>query len=194
MPQEKLKELRDRGEEITRIIEVPLVAYLGDTAPGPWLVREDVRKAQIAICECTFTEAEHADRAKIGMHMHAEAIAEWLRVLECQGLVLTHLSRRTNLGFARKRIGDLVGPQLMKKVEFLMDYKYNKERYEKQLADNGQLPDELASRARPGGGGGRPMGRPGGGGGAPMRGGPPRGGSGGAGGYGGPSRGPMRPR
>ena len=114
MPQEKLKELRDRGEQITRLLEVPLVAYLGDCAPGPWLVREEVRKAQIAICECTFAEEEHADRAKVGMHMHAEAIAEWLRVLESQNLVLTHLSRRTNLGFARERLTKLAGPQLMK--------------------------------------------------------------------------------
>jgi len=179
LPQEKLKELRDRGEEITRIIEVPLVSYLGDTAPGPWLVREEVRRAQIAICECTFTEPEHADRAKVGMHMHAEAIAEWLRVLESQNLVLTHLSRRTNLGFARERLTKLAGPQLMKKVEFLMDYKYNKERYEKQLADNGQLPDELASRGPRGGG------RPGMG-----RSGPPHA----RGSFGGAPRGQSRPR
>ena len=95
--------------------------------------------------------------------------------------MLTHLSRRTNLGFARERLTKLAGPQLMKKVEFLMDYKINKERYEKQLADNGQLPDELASRGPRPGGGMRPgMGRPGG---APSR-----------GGYGGAPRGPSRPR
>ncbi len=169
LPQDKLKELRDRGTEITRIIEVPLVAFLGDTAPGPALVRDDVRKAQIVICECTFTEPEHKDRAKVGMHMHAEAIAEWLRVLECQTLVLTHLSRRTNLLYARKRLGDLAGPQLVKKIELLMDHKYNKEKYEKQLSDNGQLPERLAklqARGGPGAGAGGP--------GGPGRGGPPR--------------------
>ena len=54
-------------------------------------------------------------------------------------------------------------------VEFLMDYKFNKERYEKQLADNGQLPEHLEKKA--GGPGGRPMRGPGGGGGGrpPMR-------------------------
>ncbi len=170
LPQEKLKELRDRGEQITRVIEVPLVAYMGDTAPGPWLVREDVRKAQIAICECTFTEPEHAERAKVGMHMHAEAIAEWLRVLECQTLVLTHLSRRTNLLYARKRMLDLAGSTLNKKIEFLMDHKFNKERYEKQLVENGQLPPSALNKTGPGapggfGGGGHRGPRPGGGGG-----------------------------
>lgn len=34
MPQEKLRELKDRGVEITRTLEIPLIAYLGDTAPG----------------------------------------------------------------------------------------------------------------------------------------------------------------
>lgn len=174
LPQEKLRELRERGEEITRTLEVPLIAYLGDTAPGPALVREDVRKAQVVICECTFTEAEHNERAKVGMHMHAEAIAEWLRVLECQSLVLTHLSRRTNLLMARDRLTKLAGPNLMRKVEFLMDYKYNKERYEKQLADNGQ-PIPGADRRPPMRAGGPPM-RTGPGGGGP------------------PNRRPMRPR
>src|SRR5262249_17303259 len=77
LPQEKLRELRERNVEITRQLQVPLIAYLGDTAPGPQLVREDVRKAQIVICECTFTEPEHKERARVGMHMYAEAIAEW---------------------------------------------------------------------------------------------------------------------
>lgn len=137
LPQEKLRELKDRNIEITRQLQVPLVAYLGDTQPGPHLVREDVRKAQIVICECTFMEPEHKERAKIGMHMHAEAVAEWLRVLECQHLVLVHVSRRTNLGFARKRLTDLAGPNLMQRVQFLMDYRVNKERYERQVADAG---------------------------------------------------------
>jgi ribonuclease Z len=138
LPQEKLRELRDRGIDITRQLQVPLVAYLGDTQPGPHLIREDVRKAQIVICECTFTEAEHRERAKVGMHMYAEAIAEWLRVLECQHLVLTHLSRRTNLGFARKRLTELAGPQLMQKVQILMDYRTNRERYDRQVAAAGE--------------------------------------------------------
>lgn len=163
LPQEKLKELRERGEEITRVIEVPLVAYLGDTGPTAALVRDDVRKAQIVICECTFTEPEHKDRAKVGMHMHADQIAEWLRVLECQHLVLTHISRRTNLSYVRKRLFDLAGSKAMSKVLLLMDYKHNKERFEKQLADNGQLQvDEKPGRGgKPGGGGGaRRSGRP----------------------------------
>ncbi len=146
MPQEKLRELKERGTEITRVMQVPLIAYLGDTQPGPHLIREDVRKAQIVICECTFAEPEHRERAKVGMHMHADQVAEWLRVLECQSLVLTHVSRRTNLSFARKRLVELAGAKLLSKVHFLMDYRINKERYEKQTAEAEVLSRQQSGR------------------------------------------------
>lgn len=132
LPQEKLRELKDRGVEITRTLEIPLVAYLGDTAPGPYLIREDVRKAQIVISECTFFEPDHRERAKVGMHMHVADVAEWIRVLECQALVLIHVSRRTNLQYARKRLIESVGPQRAENVHFLMDHRNNRERYENQ--------------------------------------------------------------
>ncbi|MBX3358656.1 MAG: MBL fold metallo-hydrolase [Phycisphaeraceae bacterium] len=142
LPQEKLRELKDRGEEITRVLEIPLLSYLGDTAPGPHLVREDVRKSQIVICECTFTERDHKERAKVGMHMHADDIAEWLRVLEAQYLVLIHLSRRTNLAEARKQLGQIVGMEKTKKVHLLMDYRANLERYAQQEIDAGVPPEQ----------------------------------------------------
>ncbi|MBK9188476.1 MAG: MBL fold metallo-hydrolase [Phycisphaerales bacterium] len=134
LPQEKLRELKDRGVEITRSLEIPLVAFTGDTAPGPHLIRDDVRKAQIVIAECTFFEPDHKDRAKIGMHMHLDDIAEWLRVLECQHLVLVHVSRRTDMQYARKRLMQTVGEDLASRVHFLMDYRTNRARYEQQFA------------------------------------------------------------
>lgn len=135
LPQEKLRELKQRGVEITRTLQVPLVAYLGDTAPGPHLVREDVRRARVVICECTFFEPDHRQRARIGMHMHAADVAEWLRVLECEALVLTHVSRRTNLSYARKELAQLAGEERMARVEFLMDHRRNRQRYERQVAE-----------------------------------------------------------
>lgn len=132
LPQEKLRELKEKGMDITRTLEVPLVSYLGDTCPGPPLVRDDVRKSQIVIAECTFIEDDHVERARVGKHMHLKDIAEWLRVLECQKLVLIHLSRRSNMLEARKLLRKFVKPQHADKVEFLMDHKANKMRYERQ--------------------------------------------------------------
>ena len=158
MPQEKLRELKDRGVEITRILQVPQVAYVGDTAPGPVLVREDVRKAQIVIAECTFVEPYHRERAKIGKHMHLNDIMEWLPVLECEKLVLIHLSRRSNLRAARKELSRGVKGSLQDRIEFLMDFQRNKERYERQEYDAHRTEQaRLAAKAAasPGAGRGR---------------------------------------
>lgn len=149
LPQEKLMELKEKGQEITRILEIPLVAYVLDTVPGPNLVREDVRKAQILIAECTFFEPDHKDRAKSGMHLHVDDLVEWMRVLECQKVILAHVSRRTNLATARKELSTKLGRKLGDKIEFLMDNKANRERYERQQLDAGEHPTQTGERPRP---------------------------------------------
>lgn len=147
-PQEKLRELKERNVEITRTLEIPLVAYIGDTAPGPHLLRNDVRKAQIIVTECTFFEPDHVERAKVGMHMHVNDVAEWLRVAECKHMVLTHISRRTHLGFARDRLRELIGEDKLGKVLLLMDYRANKERFERQLIEAGVPIEEVRGPAK----------------------------------------------
>ncbi|MFN7614386.1 MAG: MBL fold metallo-hydrolase, partial [Phycisphaerae bacterium] len=159
LPQDKLKELKDRGTEITRSFEIPLMAYTGDTMPGPHLVREDVRKAQIIIAECTFFEPDHKERARVGMHMHLDDIAEWLRVVECQYMVLIHVSRRTDMQYARKRVTEIAGAKHADRILCLMDYKGNKARYESQLIAAGE---PVPGKDGPSGSSGAPSSRSGG--------------------------------
>lgn len=146
LPQDKLKELREKGEDIVNNFQVPLIAYTGDTLPGGHLLREDVMNAQVVISECTFFDSDHKDRAKVGMHMHVSDIAEWLKVSQCEHMVLVHVSRRTHLGHARKALVDLVGAEASKKVHFLMDHRGNAERYEEQAKEAEQREKELAAR------------------------------------------------
>jgi ribonuclease Z len=160
LPQEKLRELKDRGEEITRILEVPLVAYLGDTAPGPALIRPDVLNAQIVISECSFIDADHKDRAKIGKHLHIDDVAEWLRVLRCKDLVLIHVSRRSNIALAQKRLREVVSREQADRVHFLMDHRTNKMRYERQLMD-AERQERMRQRSGPGPGVGAGQSAPG---------------------------------
>ena len=144
-PQEKLREMKERGVEIVRHLEVPLVAYMGDTLPGPHLVHDSVRTAKIVISECTFFEPEHVSRAKIGMHMHVNDVAEWLGVLECEALVLTHVSRRTHMQYARDRLREVAGDK-SSRVHFLMDHRSNRERYEVQAEEASKRERELQAR------------------------------------------------
>lgn len=135
LPQSELVRIKESGQAITYIKEVPLVAYMGDTSPGPHFQRPDVANAQILITECTFTEADHQDRAKVGKHLHISDIAKMMDALNNQAIVITHLSRRTHLGDARHAIDLAIPAPHRDRVHLLMDGRANKMRYEKQLAD-----------------------------------------------------------
>lgn len=137
LPQEKLRELKSRGEEITKTLEIPLVAYTGDTELGPFLYRDEFVKAKIVIAECTFFEADHRSRASVGKHLHVDDIAALLRTWEAEAVVLTHLSRRTNLATVRDHLRELIGREHLDRILVLMDHRANRQRYEQQLADVG---------------------------------------------------------
>ena len=108
-------------------------------------MHDSVRTAKIVICECTFLEPDHVQRAKIGMHMHVNDIAEWLGVLEAESLVLTHVSRRTHMQYARERIDALCGDKA-DKVHFLMDHRRNRVRHEEQAEAAEKRERELMAR------------------------------------------------
>jgi len=131
-PQEKLRELKSSGVEITRNLEIPLVAYTGDTEFGPFLFRDEFASAKIVISECTFFEPDHRDRAKIGKHLHIDDIKLLLEVWKAEAVVLIHVSRRTNLSEAREAMRDLFGDEDASRIHLLMDFRANKMRYERQ--------------------------------------------------------------
>jgi len=134
-PQEKLRELKSSGVEITKMLEIPLVAYTGDTELGPFLFRDEFAKAKIVITECTFFEPDHRERAKIGKHLHIEDIRMLLSVWQAEAIVITHVSRRTNLALAREAMRDLFGDEQASRVHLLMDHRANKQRYERQMIE-----------------------------------------------------------
>ena len=139
LPQQKLVDLKKSGTQITYTREVPLVAYTGDTAPGPFFKRPDVADAKILITECTFAEPGHQDKAKIGKHLHAEDIAELTRNSTAENIVLTHLSRRTHLGDVKKQLDLVIPPEHRARIHILMDHRLNRERHERQR-DGGASP------------------------------------------------------
>lgn len=131
-PQDRIRELRMRGEAVTRSVDIPLVAFTGDTEPGPHLLHEDIRKARIVITECTFFDSTHRDRARIGRHIHVEDLRPLLEAWEAEHVVVTHISRRTMLSFARQRLDDVAGEKAGR-VHMLMDHRTNRMRLEHQV-------------------------------------------------------------
>ncbi len=121
-PGPELAAMRKRGVEIQYRVEVPLVAFLGDTAAGPVFQHPDVVNAEILLTECTFYEKDHKQRAKVGRHLHVDQFAEILPTLKNQQIIVMHVSRRTAIRKARSYLQKRVGEELMSKVQFLMDF------------------------------------------------------------------------
>jgi ribonuclease Z len=114
--------LRKQGVEIQYRLEVPLVAFLGDTTAGAVFDDADVRAAGVLITECTFFDAEHKSKAKAGRHMHVDALAEILGRLQNPHIILTHVSRRTGIRKARAILRRKLGVERMANIQFLMDF------------------------------------------------------------------------
>jgi len=123
LPGHILRQMKEKGERITYTLDVPLVAYTGDTSMGETLLQHGVIDAKVLITECTFFEPDHHKRARQGQHLHVTEFLEVLPQLKNELVILSHVSRRTHLRAAKRIFADArphraEGP----KVEFLMDY------------------------------------------------------------------------
>ena len=118
----KLVELKKKGVEIDRRIEIPLVTYLGDTAAvGDYAELDYVRQSRVLITECTFFLDEHKDRARAGRHTHVDDLAGFLEPMENKYIVLTHFTQRTHIREAKRLIRSKLPKELVKKITLLMD-------------------------------------------------------------------------
>ena len=117
----QLVELKNRGVTIERRIEMPLVAYCGDTAAGAFLDEDHVRNARVLLIECTFFDPQHLSRAREGRHIHACDLGEVLKRLRSPHVVLTHLSQRTDLRSARRILAEGLDEADLARITFLME-------------------------------------------------------------------------
>lgn len=122
IPGPELAAMRKRGMEIQYRLEVPMVAYLGDTTAGPVFDDPDVQNAEILLTEITFVEEDHRTKAKLGKHMHLEQFLQVLPKLKNKEIVVIHVTRRTGVGRARRMLRRRVGDERMKNIHFLMDF------------------------------------------------------------------------
>jgi len=143
MPQDRLREIKASGTEITRTMEIPLVAYTGDTEMGPFLYRDEFAQAKVVITECTFFDPEHRGRAKIGKHLHVHELGGLLSAWKAEHVVIVHTSRRTPLSFARQCLIGLDGGTDTGRLHLLMDHRANRLRHEAMAAAS--APDGAAS-------------------------------------------------
>jgi len=120
----ELVELKNRGVEITRRVEMPLVAYLGDTAKADYHELTHVRDARALLIECTFFDPDHVRRARAGRHLHVIDLPEMLTGMNNERIIITHVTRRTNLADARKILRKALPADVYRRVTFLMSWKH----------------------------------------------------------------------
>ncbi|MEM9252228.1 MAG: hypothetical protein AAGB29_07735, partial [Planctomycetota bacterium] len=106
-----------------------------DTAWGKHFDRDDVLHAKVLITECTFTEPGHRSRANVGKHLHLNHILQLLEASTAEAIVLTHLSRRTNMREVHQAIDRVVPDDQRHRLLMLMDHRNNRQRYERQVAE-----------------------------------------------------------
>ncbi len=116
----KLGEMRRSGVEITYEIEVPLVAYCGDTAYGRFFELPYVRQARVLVLECTFVEDDHRQRAEAGRHLHIDDFVRIQKELANDHILAIHLSHRSTLKTARDMLRDRLTEEQFDRTEFLM--------------------------------------------------------------------------
>ena len=139
---QELAAMKKRGIEIQYRLEVPLVAYLGDTASGAVFDEPDVQNAEILLTEVTFFEADHRTKAKLGRHLHLEHFLQILPKLKNKQIVLIHVTRRTGVGRARRMLRKRIGEERMKNIHFLMDFEGARE--EGEIEEVGPPPADTA--------------------------------------------------
>jgi ribonuclease Z len=118
----ELVEMKKKGTEIQYRLEVPLLAYLGDTTAGKVFEHPDVVNARVLLTECTFFDHEHRTKAKAGKHLHVDDFVRLLPGLKNEHIVVGHVSRRTGVRRARNILRKLVGEAEAKRIHFLMDF------------------------------------------------------------------------
>jgi ribonuclease Z len=132
-PGPELAEMKKRGIEIQYRVEVPMIAFLGDTTASGGRGSEsvfdhpDVQNAQILITEVTFFDPEHRTKAKAGRHLHLEQFAELLPKLKNQFIVVSHVTRRSGIRRARHLMRKRIGDEQMQRIHFLMDFEGSSE-------------------------------------------------------------------
>lgn len=111
---------RERGETITEPVEVRRLSYCGDTGPRVFERSPEVLTSRVLVVECTFLGPELRDKGARFKHLHLDDLAERQDAIECEALVLIHLSRRHRVGELRAAVAERL-PRLAGRVHLLVE-------------------------------------------------------------------------
>jgi len=111
--------LRDRGVEVTRREDVPLLAYPGDCGPSIFDAAPELYRARVLLIECSFFDPDDVGRAHAYEHLHISDFAERADSFENETVVLTHFTLRSTDEDIRRGIAGLPENLRARVVPFL---------------------------------------------------------------------------
>jgi len=102
---EQIRDLRQSGIEVTDERRVPLVAYLGDSAPAGLDDCPEMFQAKVLICEMTFVSPEHRKEKihKFG-HIHLDDFVDRRDRFQNELVIAAHLSTRYHPQTVRRMV------------------------------------------------------------------------------------------
>lgn len=115
-----IAELRKSGIEVTKEVQLPLIAYLGDTRGIPVDAHPLLKQCKVLICECTFILPEHRTRAKRTRHLHLEMLPSMLAGVESKHVVLTHFSRRYTPELVRQKVFNYLPSEERSRIQLFL--------------------------------------------------------------------------
>jgi ribonuclease Z len=80
--------------ELQEEVRVPVFSYIGDTSYRVFLQHPEILKFPIVVCECTFLDAAHVDRANLTRHTHWQQLRPIVAAHPEVSFILIHFSLR----------------------------------------------------------------------------------------------------
>jgi ribonuclease Z len=117
LPGEQIRDLRQSGADVTDEIRIPLLAYLGDSAPKGLDDCPEMYQAKVLIAEMTFVAPDHR-KEKIHKHghMHLDDFIARQDRFENERIIAAHFSTRYHSrqvrNFVEKALPDMLGGRL----------------------------------------------------------------------------------
>jgi ribonuclease Z len=114
----ELVAIKKSGQEVEIVIEDPIVSFTGDTRIEFLDHCEWVKKSKVLVMEVTFVDAKKTvDNARFWGHIHFDELLPRLESLDCEKVVLIHLSARYKTKELREIIDAKVPEHLKTKLE-----------------------------------------------------------------------------
>jgi ribonuclease Z len=110
---EQIRDLRLAGTEVSRETRLPIVCYVGDTAPDGLDDYPPVFESQLLITELTFFRPEHRkDKIHKFGHTHLDDLIERADKFKNELIIVAHFSTRYHENQIRKEVEQKLPPQL----------------------------------------------------------------------------------